>query len=130
VRLDVHTWAKQVIAIFSGLQDDLYGNPLHNFHVVAGGIFRGQEAEERTSGAGDAIDMAFVVAAGRVRVNFDPLADTHVAELRFFEVCGDPNLIEGNNREKLLPGLHIPPDNHGFIHLTTDWRKNFGVLKV
>ncbi len=39
------------------------GNPLHNFHVVAGGVFGWKKAEQRAGSAGDAVHMTFVVAA-------------------------------------------------------------------
>jgi hypothetical protein len=34
-----------VIIILAGIEDNLHRNALHNFHVIAGGVFRGQQTE-------------------------------------------------------------------------------------
>src|SRR5271169_659800 len=40
VRHHVHAWSKPAIPVFPRIENDLYRNPLDNFHVVSGGILR------------------------------------------------------------------------------------------
>jgi hypothetical protein len=58
VRHDVHAGPKLTIAILAGLKNYLYRNPLNNFHVVAGGILRREQTEERAGRPRDAVYLA------------------------------------------------------------------------
>ena len=72
--LDRHAGTQLVILVCTGFEDDLHRNALHDFHVVAGGVFRRQQAEARAAGAGDAVDLAVVGSAVGVDVDGDALA--------------------------------------------------------
>jgi hypothetical protein len=103
---------------------------LHDFHVIAGGIFRRKQAEERPGCAGDAVHVALEGFAAGINMNFGLLSHTHVAKLRLFKVRGDPDLIERHDSEQLLAGLHVHADDDRFIHLAADRGDNFRVLQV
>ena len=78
---------------------------MDDFYVVAGGILGRKQTEERAGRAGDAVHMAFQSLAGRIHMDFGSLADSHVSELRLFEIGGDPHFIERHDGEELLAGL-------------------------
>jgi hypothetical protein len=44
--------------VLARIENDLHRNPLHDFHVVAGGILRRKQTEERAGCPGDAIYVA------------------------------------------------------------------------
>ena len=83
-----------MIVVLARIEDDLHRNALHDFHIVASRILRRQQAEARAAGAGDAIHFAVVFSAVGVDFNRDALADLHFAELRLFEIRGDPDVVE------------------------------------
>src|SRR5258708_37729757 len=68
------------------LEHDLHRYTLHNFDVVAGGIFRWQQAEARSTGAGDGIDMPFVGLASSIDRDLSRQPGLHLLKLRLFEV--------------------------------------------
>jgi hypothetical protein len=127
---DVHTRPKLAIPVLARFENDLYGNPLHNSYVVAGGILRGMQAEERARCPRYAVHVTLESPAGRVHMNLGLLSDPHVLELRLLEVGRDPNFIERHNSNELLPRLNVQPDNDGFIHFTSDRSEGFRVLEV
>src|SRR5580704_15093130 len=43
-RFDVHSRTQHLIATGNRIEHDLHGNPLNNFDVIAGGVFRRQQA--------------------------------------------------------------------------------------
>ena len=119
-----------MVAIFARLQNDLYRNPLNNFHVVAGCIFGRQQAEDGARCSRNAVDMTVVSAAVRVELNRCFLAHAHVFELGLFEIRGDPHLIQGNHREQLLPRVDIQSDDNLFRDLAGYRCKYFGVSQI
>src|SRR6266446_3707373 len=66
LRHDRHPRTQFMSLVLARLEHDLHRYALHNFDVVAGGVFRWQQAEARSTGAGDGIDMPFVGLAGRI----------------------------------------------------------------
>ena len=52
-----HAGAKAMFRILTFIQNDLHRDPLHHFHVVAGRVIGGQQAEPTTCGAADGIDV-------------------------------------------------------------------------
>ena len=127
---DVHAGPKLTIAIFSRIENDFYRNPLNNFHVIASGVFRWKQTEEWARCSRNAVHVSFQSPASGIDVNFRFLTHTHVLKLRLFEIGGDPHFVERHDREQLLAGLHIQPDDNCLVHFTRDRRDNFGVSEV
>src|SRR5579864_88397 len=107
VRHHVHAGSKASIPVLARLEKNLYRDALDNFHVVSGCILRREQAEQRTGGAGNAVNMTVQSAPTRINVNIGFLSNLHVLELRFLKISGDPDLIKRNNRQELLPRFNI-----------------------
>ncbi len=61
------------------LKDDFHWHPLHDLHVIAGGILRRQEAELGAGGGGNAFDVPFVLASSvSVNDNISRLTGSHL----------------------------------------------------
>ena len=75
-----------MILVLARIEHDLHGNALHHLHVIAGGVFRRQQAEARAAGAGDAIHVPFDIRGEGVHGDGHALARPHVFELRFLEI--------------------------------------------
>ncbi len=58
------------------------------------------------------------------------LSDSHVLELRLFEIGGDPYLIQRHYGEELLPRLNVQSDDYCFIHFTSHGSDDLSVLEV
>ena len=41
--LDGHSQAQQMVFVLAGIEHDFHRHALHDFHVIAGGIFRRQQ---------------------------------------------------------------------------------------
>src|SRR5215475_15953093 len=77
----------QLVQLFSLVEYDFDGNALHDFHVVAGCILRRQQAEPRTGGRSDAVDVRLEIPASiRVDSHARGLTGMHVRQLSFFEI--------------------------------------------
>src|ERR1035441_8591610 len=68
------------------VEHDLHRNALHHFDVVAGGVFGGEQAEARTAGASDGIDMPLVGLAVGIHRDVSRQTGFHLPELRLLEV--------------------------------------------
>src|SRR5207247_6655084 len=99
---DVHARPELKITVLSRVKDDFYRNPLHDFDVVARGIFRRKQAEKRTGRSGDAVDVAFVAPSIGIGIKNHRLARSDVPKLRLFEISGDPDVLERNHCQQLL----------------------------
>src|SRR5947209_17677162 len=96
-----------MLRILTRIQHDFHRYALDDLHEVAGRIFRRQQAEARAGRAGDAVDPALVLAAAvRVDVDSRVLTGAHVPQLCFLEVRRHPHVIDVDNREQRLTGLH------------------------
>src|ERR1700692_1852235 len=73
----VHSRPQNRYILRDRIENDLYGNALHNLHVVAGGVFRRQQAQHRARCAGDGIDMAAKCAAVGIDLYFRFLPGLH-----------------------------------------------------
>ena len=104
-----------MILVFARIEHDFYGNALHHFHVIAGGIFRRQQTEACAAGSGDAVDVSFIFAA--IGVDFDghALPGRIFCELRFFEVRGDPYVVDGTTDSSVCPGWTFIPTSTSFF---------------
>src|SRR5208282_578507 len=112
---------------------DLHRYALHNFDVIAGGVFGREQAEARTAGASDGIDMPLVGLAVRIHRDVSRQTWLHLLELRLLEVRRDPEVAfaERNNLHHLLAGLHVLTDLNGAVaDDSADRRHDFRVRKV
>src|SRR5262249_26129965 len=116
--LDIDTWPELPIAILSGRDDDLGGEPLPGPDVISRGIFWRKETEQRTGGPGDAVDMTVVGSTVRIDVHLNCLPRTDVSKLRLLEIGGNPDLVEGHNRQQLLAGLNVHSNDDGLGDLS------------
>ena len=120
-----------MIAVFSRIEHDLHRNPLHDLHVIAGGILGRQQAETGAAGAGNAIDLALVAFSVGIDFDRDPLADFHIAKLGFLEVGGDPDIVERNDLHQFLAGGDVLADFDGAVaDYACDRSNDFGVLQI
>src|SRR6185295_10265981 len=89
-RHDRHAWPKQHVGRL--VEHDLHRHALHDLDKIAGGVFRGQQAEGGAAASLNAVDMAFEYAM-RVGVDADVnrIARPHRQKLRLLEICRDPD---------------------------------------
>src|SRR5277367_2568379 len=80
-RLDGHAGPQQMILILTWIEADSDGKALDDLDVVAGGVFRRQQAEFLAAGARQRLDIAAIFAAEGVDVNRDLLPLMHPAQL-------------------------------------------------
>src|SRR6202030_4842059 len=78
---DVHAGPKLTIPVLARLENDFYRNPLHNFHVVAGGVLRREQTEERACRARNAVHVALHSFAVRIHLDSRSLSNAHFPEL-------------------------------------------------
>src|SRR5271154_6346316 len=104
-----------MVVILAGIEIDAHRDALDDFHEIAGGIFRRQQAEARSAGSADVYDAARVLLSIGVDAEFDPLARVHTAELRFLEIRGNPDVVQWDHRHQLLSGRHVFPELHGLL---------------
>src|SRR5690348_2916846 len=128
LRLYRHTWPQEMVLVLIRIEHDAHGNALHDFHVVARCVLRRKETEAGAARATDRLHFAVVIATGRVHFDIDWLAGFHVLELRFFEVGGDPNVLNIDERHECLTRLHVLPDFGGAMSDDPMYRR--GDLRV
>src|SRR5580692_7883426 len=127
---DIHARPKLVILIFSRFEDNFDRNALDDFYIIAGGIFRRKQAEERPGGAGNAVHVSLESPAARIDVNIGFLPDFHVPQFRLFEIGGDPDIVQWDHGEQLLPWLNVQANDNRFGHFAADRSDNLGVLQI
>src|SRR5207249_7208958 len=103
---DVHARPELKITVLSRLKDDFYADPLLDFDVIAGRIFRRKQAEKRTGRSRDAVDVAFVAPSIGIGIKNHRLAGPDVPKLRLFEISGDPHVLKRNHCQQLLARLN------------------------
>src|SRR5216684_1768423 len=104
-----------MVGVLVSRQADPNRQTLHDFHVIAGRVFWRKETVLLAARSGESFDVAAVVAAGRIDVNRYRLASPDLAQLRFLEVSGDPDIVERNDREQLLSRLHALSNLDSFL---------------
>src|ERR1700722_5690550 len=112
--LDRHARPQQVFFVLILVEPNSHGESLHYLDVVSGRVLRWEQAEQRTGSAWKALNFSFVVTSERVDSDVYGLTRAHVFELRFFEVCGNPDVVQGNNREQTLARLNTMAKFHCF----------------
>ena len=96
-----------MIFVLVSIKHDAHRNSLHHLYVVAGGVLRRKQTEPGTTCAANGEDFAFVLATGRVDLDLNRLSLLHVAQLRFFEVCRDPDIVDVDKRHQRLSWLNV-----------------------
>jgi hypothetical protein len=86
-----------VLSVLIATDTNSHGQPLHHFDKVATGIVGRQEGEQRPRGAGEIFDCALVIATEGIHKDAHGLTRAHVLKLGFLEICGDPDIVEGND---------------------------------
>jgi hypothetical protein len=119
-----------MIAIFSLLENYFDWDSLHDFHVIAGSIFGWKQTERRAGGARDAVHVTVQGSPSGINVDFGFLPNSHAPQLGLFEIGGDPDFIQGYDREELLPSLYIHSDHYRLVHFAADWGHNPRVFQV
>src|SRR6185503_4040201 len=126
-----HAGPQDVLPGFSRVKGDLCWNSLYHFDEVSGGILGRQQACHRAAGAGDTLQVAFVILPRRVHMNGDRLADAHIAQLRLLEVGSDPDVVKIDDSHQFLTRLHILANFNGAARDHAIHRRhNGGVLQV
>src|SRR5271167_3207102 len=105
-RVYVHPRTKHRDVWRNRIENDFYRDALHHFHVIARGVFRRQKAQDRSGGTGNGIEVARKRFAVGVHFDVRLLTGLHVLELRFFEIRGHPDIVQGNNHQESLARLH------------------------
>src|ERR1700675_4829205 len=119
--------------VLARLEHDLHRYALHNFDVVAGSVFGWQQAEARSTSAGDRIDMPFVGLASRIDRDLSRQPRLHLLELRLFEVSRNPQVrvIKRDYLHHFLPGLHVLTNLDGAVaDGSADGSSHLGVHEV
>src|SRR5262249_3827810 len=129
-RHDAHARPELKVVILTGIEDDLNGNPLDDLDEVACCVFRRQYAEQWSSGAADAVDVAPVGAAIRVHPHINNWTWAHMLELSFFEVRRNPDVLERHHSQQLLAGLHIHSNDDALVYYSADRRGNARVSQI
>ena len=84
-----------------------YRHALHDFNVVPGGVFRRQQTEDRARAPTHTRYPSFPRATVCIEFDLNGLSRSHMGQLRFFEVRGDPNIVERNNLYQLLSDADV-----------------------
>src|SRR5262250_3723530 len=103
-----------MLRILVGIETNPHWEPLNDFDKVAAGIFRRQEAKQRSCGAREILDDPAVVATERINMNVHRLTRAHVFELSFLEVCRHPDIVNRNDGKQTLPWLNSLAEFDGF----------------
>src|SRR5580704_9825285 len=79
-RLYRHARPQPMVTVLVGINIAPDREALHHLHEISRGIFRRQQAEQRTAGATDTGDSAFVFAVVSIHTKRDSLARFHMAQ--------------------------------------------------
>src|SRR6266436_842020 len=120
-----------MLRVLIAIEANPHREPLNDFDKVAAGVFRRQEAEQRSRGARKILDRPSVVATERINMNVHRLTRAHVLELGFLEVCRHPDIVNGNDGKQTLSCLNPLAEFDGFAsNDTTDGRIDLRIAKI
>src|ERR1700739_2821630 len=74
--------------------------------------------------------MTPVGPAVTINVTLCPKSRANKAELCLFEVTGDPDILQMNNRQQLLPRLNVYSGQNCILHLSRHRSCDFRVAKI
>src|SRR5260370_16407407 len=78
---DRHCRPQDMLRVLSLFKANLYRDPLHDLHIIAGGIFRRKQTGLRCSGSAEAIHVPVVVPVVGIYMDRHRLAHAHVLNL-------------------------------------------------
>src|SRR5579875_3575991 len=110
-----HARPQPVIRVLARIDIDAHGNPLHDFHVIAGGVLRRQQTKPGPGRAPHGFEFSGVCAAVSIDGELYLVAGLHAAKLRLFEIGRYPNVIQRNQGHQLLPRRDVVSYFHGFL---------------
>ena len=96
--------------VLIGFEAQAHRDALHHLDVVAGGVFRRQDAGDGAGAAADVLDVAFKIQLQRVHVNAGRLARLDIVHLRLFEVGRHPDVADLGDHQQLLAGVDALAD--------------------
>jgi len=112
-------------------ENQLHWYALHDLYVIASCILGRQQAEARTGRTADRVDVAVEFVAVCIHVALALLPHLHLLELCLFEIGGDPEIVEVDDGDQGLPGLHnLPGLNGALADDTREWCAHSGVLEI
>src|SRR5882672_1892512 len=130
-RVHVHPRPQNRLLRRNGVQHDLHGNPLHHFHVIPRRVFRRQQAQHRTRRPRDRIHMPAERLPIRIHLHFGLLSGLHIPQLRLFEICRHPHVVQWHNHQQPLPRLHDLSRLHLLVRRNSvHRRRNFRVAQI
>src|SRR5665213_264514 len=101
-----HARPEIMLRVLAFVQANPNGKALDNLHVVAAGVFRRKETEQGAGGTRHVFHLSLIITVKAVGMNGDGLTRPHATQLGFLEVCGDPDIVNRNDGQQRLTGLH------------------------
>src|SRR5260370_25279844 len=98
---DRHCRPQDMLRVLSLFKANLYRDPLHDLHIIAGGIFRRKQTGLRCSGSAEAIHVPVVVPVVGIYMDRHRLAHAHVLHLVLIIVCDHPDIVYGHQLHML-----------------------------
>src|SRR5260370_823590 len=128
---DRHSRPQDMLRVLSLFKANLYRDPLHDLHIIAGGIFRQKQAGLTCSGSAEVIHVPVVVPVVGIFMDRHRLAHAHVLNLVLLIVGDHPDIIQRHQRHQRLRGLYYLT----YLDLlvgdhSTHGRANCGVLQI
>ena len=112
------------------VEKNFHRHALDDFDVIAGRVFRRQQAECRAAASLNAVHVRAQRFAERVNLHERRLAGLHFFQLRFLKVRHDPD-VRRHDGHQLLAHLNVIARlDRLACHAPVAQRENFGVRKV
>ena len=90
------------------IEKDLDGNPLHDFREIPSCVVWRKQGKHRAGSRLKAVDLTYEFVIGKsIHADLDRLAGSNTTQLGFFEVGGDPDVVQGNDGHEALAGGHL-----------------------
>src|SRR5260370_28560282 len=96
---------QQMLGILAWFKPDSHWQTLNDFHIVAGRIFRRQQAEPIAAGPRHVLHVTAIGSPKRIDVNGHALTAMHAGELRLLEVRDHPDVVGLGYEHQRLPWL-------------------------
>src|SRR5215469_15589377 len=123
-----HARPQTMILVLAGIDIDAHRNALHDFHVIAGRIFRREQAETGARSPPYALHFSVVLAAISIHAERHLLPRLHAAQLGFFEIGSHPKIVHRHQRHQLLSRRDVVAHFHGFLADDSAHRRDNGAV--
>ena len=111
------------------VENDFHRHALDDFHVIAGRVFRRQQAEPRAAAGLNAVHVCAQRFAKRVNLNEHRLVGLHVFQLRFLEIGHDPDVVRHDGHYLSGPFAHNRPPRPPCGSRARRWAQKFSCRK-